>query len=360
MFGDGVHPDFRNLLDSKISPFLTSHAYQFWRANDKAFSSSFYLRGYSGWALRLAKIALWIGGLEEETHNFCHAPTLEKQKEIWDTKFRPVILSRWIVKVFLSNPAFLWNALGVPNSQVRPFSSRLLHSLTRYPHQAEMFLNETTTENFAIDTLDPVAYNTHIASGAYHYQYVFPSRRTRCFALTNFYLSQSLSRAEVHQGILSSLPHQGWIRDAQGERWTSHERIPTPHRINHQRHEAARKGHAHRRRSHGSPGLVSRSTQRSGRDPDAVRLRFPNSILPKKEQSTSKVCELTSTIRTLHNSLKPNGRVFWRSSAINPWYAELYRREGFEVKRLQERVIGDKTPIDRVNMYASFWQATKL
>lgn len=154
MFGEGVHPDFRNLLDSKISIALSSHAYQFWRKNDKAFSSSFYLRGYSGWALRLAKIALWLGGLEKETHDFCHAPTIEAQREIWDTKFRPVILSKWIVKVFLSNPAFLWNALGVPNSQ------------------AEMFLNETTTENFAIDTLDPVAYNTHIASGAYHYQCV--------------------------------------------------------------------------------------------------------------------------------------------------------------------------------------------
>jgi betaine lipid synthase len=33
-----------------------------------------------------------------------------------------------------------------------------------------MFLDETTTEQFAIDTLDPVAYNTHINSGAYHYQ----------------------------------------------------------------------------------------------------------------------------------------------------------------------------------------------
>lgn len=304
MFGDGVHPDFRNLLDSKISPFLTSHAYQFWRANDKAFSSSFYLRGYSGWALRLAKIALWIGGLEEETHNFCHAPTLEKQKEIWDTKFRPVILSRWIVKVFLSNPAFLWNALGVPNSQ------------------AEMFLNETTTENFAIDTLDPVAYNTHIASGAYHYQ----------VCLEQKYTKESCPLYLTKDGFEMLKANDGQVMNAF--------RLHTESIIN--------------------------VMKQLGKDTLTVAVLmdlqdwFPNSILPKKEQSTSKVCELTSTIRTLHNSLKPNGRVFWRSSAINPWYAELYRREGFEVKRLQERVIGDKTPIDRVNMYASFWQATKL
>lgn len=42
-----------------------------------------------------------------------------------------------------------------------------------------MFLNETTTENFAIDTLDPVAYNTHIASGAYHYQVCLEQRYTK-------------------------------------------------------------------------------------------------------------------------------------------------------------------------------------
>lgn len=112
MFGEGKHPRFRELLDTKLSPFLTSHAYQFWRKNDKAFSSSFYLRGYSGWALRLAKTALWLGGLSKEVHAFCHAPTLAEQTKIWDDKFRPVILSKWITKLFLSNPAFLWNALG--------------------------------------------------------------------------------------------------------------------------------------------------------------------------------------------------------------------------------------------------------
>lgn len=154
LFGEGKHPDFRTCLDTKLSPFLTSHAYQFWRANDKSFSTSFYLRGYSGWALRLAKLAFWIGGLEKHVHSFCHAPTLADQRKVWDEKFRPVILSGWMVKLFLSNGAFLWNALGVPSSQ------------------AKMFLDETTTEDYAIDTLDPVAYETHIASGAYHYQYV--------------------------------------------------------------------------------------------------------------------------------------------------------------------------------------------
>ena len=156
------------------------------RRNDTSFDSSFYLRGYSGWALRLAKYAIAIGGVTkvclvaldrpspslvvlvsavrsiltsdlpsrpaQEVKEFCNAPTLAEQRKIWDTKLRPVFLSKWIVKLFLSNSAFLWNALGVPMNQ------------------AQVFLQETTTEQFAIDTLDPVAYGTHIKTGAYHYK----------------------------------------------------------------------------------------------------------------------------------------------------------------------------------------------
>ena len=31
LFGEGKHPRFRELLDTKLSPYLTSNAYQFWR-----------------------------------------------------------------------------------------------------------------------------------------------------------------------------------------------------------------------------------------------------------------------------------------------------------------------------------------
>lgn len=89
---------------------------------------------------------------------------------------------------------------------------------------------------------------------------------------------------------------------------------------------------------------------------------FPNSLKPLKkgEKAIPSPCDLTLAIRALHNSLKPNGRVFWRSSAMKPWYAELFAREGFAVERIHAREIGSKIPIDRVNMYASFYVATSL
>lgn len=161
MFGDGKHPEFRTLLDTKISPFLTSHAYQFWRQNDKAFSSAFYLRGYSGHALRLAKFAIWMSGCQKDVDRFCSASTLEEQAQIWNDTLRNALLSRWLVKLFLSNAAFLWNALGVPMNQ------------------SSMFMKETSVEQYAIDTLDPVALKTHIATGAYHYQVCLQQHYTK-------------------------------------------------------------------------------------------------------------------------------------------------------------------------------------
>jgi len=48
LFGQGKHPDFETLLDSKLAAHLSAHAYNFWKANSAAFESAFYLKGYSG------------------------------------------------------------------------------------------------------------------------------------------------------------------------------------------------------------------------------------------------------------------------------------------------------------------------
>lgn len=79
-------------------------------------------------------------------------------------------------------------------------------------------------------------------------------------------------------------------------------------------------------------------------------LGFPNSLGYSAEKDKTDPCELTQTIRAMHNALAPGGRVFWRSSAMSPWYQELYRREGFKVECIHARPIGGMVPIDRVNM----------
>ncbi|GAA5903303.1 class I SAM-dependent methyltransferase [Sporobolomyces salmoneus] len=303
MFGEGKHPRFRELLDTKMSPFLSSHAYQFWRKNDKAFSDCFYLRGYSGHALRLAKVALYLTGMSKVAHEFCAAKTLDEQKRIWDDKLRPVLLSKLITKVFLSNPAFLWNALGVPINQ------------------ANVFLSETTTEQFAIDTLDPVAYGTHIANGAYHYQLCLEGRYTK--KSCPLYLTRA--------GFESLKAKNGAALDC------------------------------FRLHTDSINNVLNRLAKENSLTICVImdlQDWFDNTISSKSKKS--KKCALTETIRALHGALVQGGRVFFRSAGQKPWYLELYRREGFEVECIHKRPIGGKEPIDRVNMYASFYRCTKL
>ncbi|GAA5930792.1 class I SAM-dependent methyltransferase [Sporobolomyces koalae] len=306
LFGEGKHPQFRELLDTKISPFLSSHAYQFWRKNDKSFSDCFYMRGYSGHALRLAKVALWVTGMSGVAREFCAAKTIEEQRRIWDFKLRPVLLSKAITRIFLSNPAFLWNALGVPINQMK------------------VFLDETTTRQFAIDTLDPVAYGTHIAGGAYHYQ----------LCLEQQYTKKSCPLYLTREGFESLKANQGSALDCF--------RLHTD--------------------------SINNVLNRLGKENSltiAVIMDlqdwFDNTLASKVGDSESrKKCALTETIRALHAALVPGGRVFFRSAGQKPWYLELYKREGFRVECIHERPIEGKEPIDRVNMYASFYRCIKL
>ncbi|ELU37705.1 betaine lipid synthetase, putative [Rhizoctonia solani AG-1 IA] len=134
MFGSGKLPDFKHILDGELSPWLSSAAYQFWKQNQSAFDKSFYRRGYSGWALRITQMP-----------RGCAMLIRLRSRLVSGAK------NNWFVKLVLNNPAFLWNALGVPLAQRRAF------------------LNEGSCYEFARDTLDPIAGTALLKTGAYHY-----------------------------------------------------------------------------------------------------------------------------------------------------------------------------------------------
>ena len=157
MFGRGRHLDFLSLLDAKIAPYLSSSAYQFWRSNVDAFSSSFYMHGYSGLALRLAKFIFKIARVTDDVKKMCDSDTLEEQAAIWHEKLRPVLLNP-VVVALLKSPVFCWNALGVPLNQ------------------RQMILEEGTFYDYVMNTLDPLA-STHLfKTGSYFYLLVSQSR----------------------------------------------------------------------------------------------------------------------------------------------------------------------------------------
>lgn len=189
MFGEGRHPDFRALLDSKIAPNLSSVAYQFWRLNDDAFSSAFYLRGYSGWALRLARLVFSLAGVSADVEALCNSDTLEEQQKIWEGKLRHVLLNP-VVVALLRNPVFCWNALGVPLNQRR------------------MLLEEGSVYDFICHTLDPLASKYLFKTGAYFYLLVSYWRLSRIpWILIH---TQGASWA-LYTYFLSRVPYPRWV-----------------------------------------------------------------------------------------------------------------------------------------------------
>lgn len=81
----------------------------------------------------------------------------------------------------------------------------------------------------------------------------------------------------------------------------------------------------------------------TGAHPDFAKA---NTISAKPQ----KPCELTAAILALRRALKVGGRAFWRSAGMDPWYVELFEKNGFKVERLSVREVGSMTPIDNVNM----------
>ncbi|KAG2235798.1 hypothetical protein INT48_001024 [Thamnidium elegans] len=68
--------------------------------------------------------------------------------------------------------------------------------------------------------------------------------------------------------------------------------------------------------------------------------------------------ELDQEIIEMKRTLQSGGQVYWRSAGTQPWYNALFEKHGFvRIEALGVRRSGQA--IDRVNMYASFYRATK-
>ena len=307
MFGEGKIDNFTELLDSHISPYLSSHAYQFWRSNQNVFDKAFYFRGYSGHALRLAKAAISLMGVRGYVDRMCTTTSLNEQKELWEKHVRGALINKTLINVFLSNPAFLWNALGVPVNQLN------------------IFKNEGSVEQFAIDTLDPVPKRSLLSNDNYHYRlclmgnYSHEScplylkedafnalKANACAALDSFRLHTdaivSVLRGMQDNSLTHAIlmDHMDWF------------------------------------------------------DPVPEERALPDLDLARNEEDKS-VSDLDREIIELRRVIAPGGKVFWRSAAKYPWYAKRFEKAGFQVLPVHIRETGK--PIDNVNMYASFYRA---
>ncbi|CAD6890376.1 unnamed protein product [Tilletia laevis] len=76
------------------------------------------------------------------------------------------------------------------------------------------------------------------------------------------------------------------------------------------------------------------------------------------ERPFCSISDLDREIVEMHRVIKTGGVVFYRSAGKRPWYNQRFEKAGFKVEAVHIRETGQ--PTDNVNMYASFYRATKI
>ncbi|CAI4218635.1 unnamed protein product [Parascedosporium putredinis] len=271
LFGEGKHPRFRELLMTKLSPHLSSRAFQYWVAN---------------------------------------VDTLNEQREIWRNRIRPALLSRLICNLVVSQEAFLWAALGVPKNQLAMIEQDHAESdEVRGANPTSKNKRSHAIWKYMVDTLDPVAEETHVAADNPYY-YV-------CLA-----------------GKFSPRCHPDYLR-AQ-----THARLSQPGALDGLRIHTDELDEVIARITPGTLTIAVVMDSMDWFDPSD-----PGAAVRQ--------------ISRLNRALAMGGRVLLRSSALAPWYLKEFQAYGFSPKSVGDR--GVSTPcIDRVNMYASCWLCTKV
>ncbi|RDW87741.1 hypothetical protein BP5796_03435 [Coleophoma crateriformis] len=300
LFGEGKHPQFRELLISRLSPHLSSRALQYWLQNTTIFTSTksrgLYETGGSRHAIRVVRLLTTVLGFKKEVKALLASKTLNEQREIWDKKIRPLIMSRLLSYFVVSSEKFLWAALGVPSNQ-----------LAMLVADEESSNRGQAVWNYMTSTLDPVIATSIIGEDNPYYLICLQSSYTqRC-----------------HPDYLKPKSHQKLSRPGAFDGLRIH-----TDEINE---------------------VVSRLT------PGTLTVAV---VMDSMDWFDPQAPAAATQITKLNRALKLGGRVMLRSAALTPWYIETFESLGFQAKRVGVRIGG--ACIDRVNMYASCYILTKL
>ncbi|KAK7551286.1 hypothetical protein IWX49DRAFT_206907 [Phyllosticta citricarpa] len=326
IFGEGKHEAFRDLLINKLSPQMSSLAFEYWLRNGPAaFSPSgkgLYATGGSGQALQLVGWLLRLMGLSEEVKRLCSAGTLNEQREIWNRSIRKVLLSRLLSWAVISNEKWLWKALGVPpnqrnlieqdfvrlNSNEHPnnASANSVHSKDDHSIPSGVRSGHAIWE-YAVNTLDPLVQHTLLSSDNHYY----------LLTLLGHYTQRS------HPSYLSPKAHIKLSRAGafDGLRIHTDELNEVFARM--------------------SPGTLTIAV-----------------VMDSMDWFDEAADAAAVQVRALNRALRMAGRVMLRSAALAPWYVRVFEANGFRAKRVAARMPG--ACVDRVNMYASTWICTKV
>lgn len=187
MFGEGKHESFHKLLLERLSPHLSSHAFDYWlHVGPSAFSGKgLYFTGGSRHALKLVQ---WLGsllGIRNDMRKLGEVQTLAEQREIWTKRVRRVLLSQLLAYFVVGSERFLWKALGVPGEQRAMIEEDYKRQLDRGDAKKADATGEKSREgkpgavgatksgqaiwNYGVQTLDPVANETLLSEDNHYY-----------------------------------------------------------------------------------------------------------------------------------------------------------------------------------------------
>lgn len=183
IFGEGKHSDFRKLLITRISPYLSSQAFQFWLEHTDVFTSKagkgLYETGGSRHAIKMVRWLFRVFGLSGINRRLCEAPTLNEQREIWP-QIRRILISRILNWAIVKTEWFAWKAAGVPPPQrnmiIEDFLKRkgLSGGIKKNSDVSGRAIWE-----YVVDTFDPIAKDTLISNDNYFYYLCLQGRFSR-------------------------------------------------------------------------------------------------------------------------------------------------------------------------------------
>ncbi|KAJ1869793.1 hypothetical protein LPJ55_005120 [Coemansia sp. RSA 990] len=307
MFGKGVLADFPYVLDTQLSAHLSPAAYQFWRSHTETFSPA----SSASWWDKLLPV---------------------RRRNLYTTGYSGLALQcfRVIARVLgishdlhkIANASSLQEQVDIWRSRVgskllSPLSIRFLDNpvamwqLLGVPvSQWNMLRGEGSMSQYVRDTIEPVAASMSFNNENYFYHLVINQQYSpKCcpdyLTMAGFTKLQSLLNS-AHQTTFHI--HTSTILDT----------------------------------------LQSLAPEELTK---AVIMDHMDWFSPE---------EAAAEIEALKRALKRGGFVLWRSAARSPWYAESFASHGFSVEPISVRQPNTLIPLDRVNMYASFYKATKL
>ncbi|EEP76731.1 conserved hypothetical protein [Uncinocarpus reesii 1704] len=311
MFGEGKHPQFRELLLSKLSPHLSSQAFQFWLDHSDIFTSTsgkgLYETGGSRHALKMVRYLSKIFGLDTEIKRLCEAQTLDEQREIWPG-IRKILLSKALHWAVVGTEWFAWKAAGVPPPQrnmiITDFMVR--HGLSGGVKKPSDVSGEAIWQ-YVVDTLDPVVNDTLLSNDNYFY----------------FLCLQGKYSRRCHPSYLTP---------------KAHVKLSTPGAFDGLRIHTDEINEVIARITPGTLTIAVIMDSMDWFDPEGTAA--------------------ATQARAFNHVLKMDGRILLRSASIQPWYIKTFESHGFSARRVGARFPG--CCIDRVNMYASTWIVTKI